>query len=970
MSTLRLNVGDRVRDLLYGEGVVVGFNRSRDVPEIEFDSGRKCCVIKHSLELVEGGEERHERLRQIRLKCDLVQLLIDGEYAQADEFWQENCSPWWSISDYRQLSSGVKRSDGFVLGFVTGSFLELDLVGAELGLSAYDIANLKLRKLAMRLAGLGVRLDPEQQLACTRSERHRLIRARAGSGKTHTLSTLAALIIRDEQLEPDQVLMLAFNTKAASEIGDRVRETAGVTAYRNARTFHGLAWRLADHAGRQLVFDDGGHQPSRRKQSQFMERVLKAILNPAFQTKLYEFFRRELEQLDRLGFNLKQEEYRAFRRAMTDFTLAGENVKSQGEKFIADFLFEHGIEYVYEKVYLWASKDRLQGSPYRPDFCISAGGRDLILEHWAIDPSDLRAQVPDWFKNTTTRDYREQVVAKRKFWLDRGVTLLETHTGMLKGGREAFETTLHALLSATGMTCRRLDHATLVRRVAEAPRTVSRMSELFLAFISRAKKRGWTVDEVSKTIGQHPDPEPRNRIFHGLGVRAYAEYERLLKAESSMDFDDLLKAATESVHKHGANARFHLDGKASIAIHELRWIMIDEFQDFSELYFRLIAAILAVNPDIRVVAVGDDWQAINGFAGAQLSFFNAFDTYFPGGGLAGISNNRRSGRIIVGAGNKIMEGLGEPACAHHDWNGMIAVQAVDKISVGSSEDDALCSQSAMRPGAKGAQHTDWDLAKALKACADFLVDATYHKGESHYMPSVLVLARTGYAYGLSLTEFGLHLRGILEQHPALQNLANAIELEVMTAHRAKGKEADTVIVLEATLRQFPKVHADNQLFGPFGVSMADTLAEERRLFYVAVTRAQHRLLLLTETGQESPYLEVLGLQRGARHLAALAKANKSELPAMGELAQAIEQRLDQLDRTTLIRHNVTPAAVPLMDRLMAAGLGQPEVPYFKDKLCAELAWPHAQPPVAVLTGHHAIHADAWQAFGWTVHKVD
>jgi DNA helicase IV len=941
----------------------------------DMDEGAFQSLLDKAMEAerIRRRAEEEERITAERgaLRTTVETHLAVGRFDEAEALYRSTCSDWWPVSEYSKAREQAFFVQEFADGYASASLSRLDSLRESTPLAqtlvAHEYAGLKQAKLELRLARLGIRLNAEQFAACASPHRHRLITARAGSGKTLTLATLAALVINDERLNPDQVLMLAFNTKAANEIGDRVRDAAGVTEYRNARTFHSLAWKLADHAERQLVFDDGNLAPSRRLQSQFAERTIKSIMNPAFQEKLYEFFRREIEQLDRLGINLEPKEYLVFRRAVDDFTLGGENVKSNGEKFIADFLFEHDLSYVYEKVYSWGSEDRLQGSPYRPDFCLSVGGRDLILEHWAIDPDDSGSEVPPWWKNTSTRAYRDQIVAKRKFWQERGVTLLETHTGMLRDGREAFESSLFELLGKAGVRCQPLDRDTLIRRVADAPRTVSRMAGLFLAFIARAKKRAWSVEKLSKVIREKPDPEPRNRVFHELAVRAYAEYERLLEERSAMDFDDLLIAATKQVQRDGANARIGLDQKDSIAVRDLRWIMIDEFQDFSELYYQLINALLTVNPEIRIVAVGDDWQAINGFAGAQLSFFNAFARHFPAAGAVEISTNRRSGRAIVAAGNTIMDGCGQPALAHHDWNGTIEVCAIDRVRVGNSAADVLYADAARSIYRNGQQGTDWDLAKALKASAEFIVGAAYRNDEGHWLPKTLILTRTGYAYGLTLSEFESRLRGILKEHPDLHDIDNAIDLEVMTAHRAKGKEAASVIVLEATIRQFPKVHSDNQLYGPFGVSVQDTLAEERRLFYVAITRAEHRLLLLTETGQESPYLDALRLGRGADYLAGLAKHARPVPNPISDLALAIQQCLDRLDRMDLVRNNITPAAVPLLERLTGQGLPQPEIGYFLDDLCAELAWPEQVPAVAVLTGRHTVSADIWREHGWEIH---
>jgi DNA helicase-4 len=928
--------------------------------------------------LIRRRETIHIARERAELKTKIVGCLNRLEVEKANQLYDEvHAKAWWPVAEFDVAMSRAIRIREFVHVYPRASLSDLDVRYEETfayGVSAADYAQLKLPKLRLRLSRIGMPLDEDQLLACARPERHRLISARAGSGKTRTLAAHAALTIQDELLEPDQLLILAFNQKAALEIGDRVRGAAGIAEFRNARTFHSLAWQLADHAGRELIFDDGSLAPSRRRQSGFVERLVESIMNPAFRERLYEFFRRELEQLDRLGSNLSKEEYVAFRRSTVDLTLGGETVKSNGEKFIADFLFEHGIAYKYEKVWSWDKQDRLHNTAYRPDFSIMDGGRDVILEHWAINPNDVSSHLPGWWE-TKTQDYRDQIEDKREFWAKRNVELLESHAGMLAGGRQAFEGTLQALLEGAGIRCQKVGHDELVRRVAQAPRTVSRMAELFLQFISRAKKRGWTVDDAARVVRDAPDPEPRNRVFHELAVHAYAAYERRLAEQSAMDFDDLLISATERVKRDGGAAGLRLNKSIFVPIRDLRWILIDEFQDFSELYYRLINAILEANPAIRVVAVGDDWQAINGFAGAQLIFFNRFAEYFRGAGSAIISTNRRSGRAIVGAGNLLMEGRGSPARAHRNSDGKIDVLAVDSIHV---EGGSVYSEAATNIREDGRKQINWELARALKACAEYIAASVFTDSEQRWLPSVLILARTGIAYGVTLAELGKRLERVMRQHRGLVHLANEFAvgqkrpelyagttlIEVMTAHKAKGKEADTVIVLEALARQFPKVHADNQLFGPFGVTTEDVLAEERRLFYVATTRAEHRLMLLTETGNESPYI---GAFEG-QHLAKVQTYDNDR--TLGAEAQALRAHLDQIDPESLIRQNVSQQALSTWDRLADQSMGLPEVGYFHSKgLYAELAWPTQQPRVAILTGRHKADAARWQQEGWIVHSM-
>lgn len=912
--------------------------------------------------------------RQTALRKEVHTHLESWRYEEADNLYSTECSDWWPSSDYARLVNRARKIQTWVEAYAESSMDRLDSIYAEhfSDVPGEEYAHVKIDKLDVRMARLGMPLNMEQRLACARPERNRLIRARAGSGKTRTLAALAALTIHDESLNSDQVLVLAFNKKAASEIGERISGAAGIDDFRNARTFHSLAYQLADHAGRELIFDDGSLSPSRRKQTGFVERLIGSLMNPAFRERLYEFFRCELEQLDRLGSTLSGEEYVAFRRAMVDYTLGGETVKSNGEKFIADFLFEHGIAYKYEQVWSWDRQDRLYGSPYRPDFSIADGGSDLILEHWAIDPKNPGAEVPDWWE-TTTAEYREQIAEKRSFWKKRGITLIETHTAMLNSGREAFERKLEAILKNAGVRCRRLAHEDLVRRVAEAPRTVSRMSGLFLQFISRAKKRGWTAAKVAQIIRDSPDTQPRSRTFHELAVHAYSAYEKQLEAQSAIDFDDLLISAAECVKRDGGAARLQLGRNESVAIRDLRWILIDEFQDFSELYYRLIKAIQGVNPSIRVVAVGDDWQAINGFAGAQLTYFNCFGDHFPDAGTATIATNRRSGAFIVGAGNLLMDGHGPPARAHHKFDGSVDVVSIDKVWLEEGSDSLKAATSKRDDGRRS---VNWELAKALKACADFIVKAVYLGPDqaSRRIPSVLILSRTDRAYGVTLAEFGRRLEQVLSTHPDLRGMENsfvvggasggppnAAVIDVMTAHKSKGKESDIVVVLEAVSRQFPKVHADNQLFGPFGVTAEDVLAEERRLFYVATTRAKNRLMFLTETGKESPYLSSITQKR--RAAAQSASGNAS----LGTVAAELKRHLDATDRKFLIRMNVSEHARTAWDRMEGQLAGLPEVGFaLNGDLHAELAWPSQKPPVAILTGQYRAYASTWREQGWTV----
>ena len=847
-------------------------------------------------QVAKAVEEAAHQLAATRknIRSQVVKLLFEANYDEADRLYKNSCVEWWSQVDYQTEVARARFMHHFIGVYSEGSLAELDAVYRErppqVNLSTDDFVSLKLPRVQSCLAEIGIRLDEEQERASARPEHRLLIKARAGSGKTRTLCARAALAIYDERLAPNQVMVLAFNKAAAAEVKQRIQE-AGIPDFDNARTFHSLAYKLANPK-KKLLFDAGGH-PSVREQTRFAQRVMQRILNPAFKEAMVEFFRKELEQIEDIGRDLAPDEYLQFRRTLELMSLRGERVKSNGEKFIADFLFEHGIKYSYERAWIWSS-DFLEGAVYKPDFSIVADGNDYILEHWAIDPNDPYAALPTHW-NISTEQYRQQIVAKREFWHSKNKQLLETHTGLLKNGREAFENQLKSILLNVGISNQRLSKVEIVSRVFENDFAISRMSALFLQFIQRAKKRGWSAHSTSQRIEDMSDKEPRVQLFQQLALRAYREYESVLEEQSAMDFDDLLVQATEEVNARGGAANIHIGEGRMQPLSELKWILVDEYQDFSELYFRMLDAILKANPAIRLVAVGDDWQSINAYAGADLRFFDQFPEYFPDAEMVGITTNYRSDWAVVAAGNQLMKGRGIPAKVRKATSGFIEIKHLSDAWIefrnGEQFQQGRESDSLYLPpqiNGKNPSESALRQAQVLKLCTQIFLEKPDQK--------TLLLARTGIAYGLELAEFKQRLIKILSTLLKIKHDRLEKNIDVITSHGSKGQEAYRVIILDATERQFPKVHPDNLLFELFGVTPHTVLEEERRLFYVSMTRAEHCIYVLTEKGKMSPYLEEISNQPmtyGVKN-----ESFSINRTPLGDLAKKIRAGIDALSVST------------------------------------------------------------------------
>jgi len=295
-------------------------------------------------------------------------------------------------------------------------------------------------------------------------------------------------------------------------------------------------------------------------------------------------------------------------------------------------------------------------------------------------------------------------------------------------------------------------------------------------------------------------------------------------------------------------------------MNDLKWILIDEYQDFNELFFQLISAIQKYNPTVRLFCVGDDWQAINGFAGSDLKFFKQFSDWVSEAGQCALLTNFRSKQAIVEHGNSIMVGRGEPGQAHiMNDAGEVIVKYMDNswIEMRSDEENLGKHKADQRflfrvnsLVGKSSYYSHLVASKYLKMIHRIITD----QSKENKPKKIAIIARTNMIDGVKLSDFKDKLVSSFttEERASLRNPKAVIDVE--TVHRYKGAEADLVIVVGVTNGQFPLLHPDSTLLGIFGKTILDTYEEERRLFYVAVTRAKSILILMTEKDNESTFL--------------------------------------------------------------------------------------------------------------------
>jgi len=514
-------------------------------------------------------------------------------------------------------------------------------------------------------------LDSEQAVAVGAINGDIQVVARAGSGKTRTLVTRAIFLLKHCGVAPRELLLLAFNKKAAEEIKRRITESVDGNLP-HVMTFHALAHALV-HPEESLVFDDTNTDQfalSREVQEVIDEHVRAEDYSDRIRELMLSQFRDDWERIVDGRFEFTMEEFLAHRRALPRESLkGGDYVKSFGEKLIANTLFEHGVEYYYERNFRW------DGINYRPDFTIRLGSKGgVIIEYFG-----LRCDA----------DYDEMSDKKRAFWAGRDEwTFLEfSPTDIAQNGVEVFVDTLTQKLRIAGVPCQRQSEEEiweLVRR-----RALDNFTKAMRTFVGRCRKKNLSPDDLNELVAGHDPCSRAEALFLDVGVSVYRGYSARLIAKQKEDFDGLMWCAVAVVR--GGHTHFVRDkGRERGNVSALRFVMIDEFQDFSKMFFDLVAAIRSRNADVRFFCVGDDWQAINAFAGSDLIFFEKFTQYFQDTSEYLIHTNYRSSRGVVEVGNALMKRLGVAAKAQRTDGGWVRLCKIDAFKPSTAEQARHC----------------------------------------------------------------------------------------------------------------------------------------------------------------------------------------------------------------------------------------------------------------------------------------
>jgi len=624
-------------------------------------------------------------------------------------------------------------------------------------------------------------LSDEQRRAIVIDEKHTLVVAGAGTGKTNTIVAKAGYLIHNRLAKPDEILLVCYARKAKEEMEKRCNSSFGNKL--KVETFHSL--------GLEVIGDVEKKKPSVSKLSTDSLKLTKAIQgyikkrskDQDFLQKLTNYFAYyKTPFVSEFKFSSKGE-YIDFLRNNQVRSLKGDLVKSLEECQIANFLFMNGVDYVYEADYeiRTASRNRRQ---YRPDFYLPKYG--IYIEHFGVDRNNNPAPFFD------KKKYLDGMKWKQQIHRENGTRLVKTYSWQKREG--ILIEKLGKNLSSLGVKFNPIAPEKMFD-VINSIGLLHPFAKLVATFLNLYKSSGMSIPELLSRSKELSDFQ-RCKIFIEIFSFILQDYEENLGDE--IDFNDMINKAEKYLKNGKCNLKF-------------RYILVDEFQDISQSRYRLLTALVQQNKNVKLFCVGDDWQSIYRFTGSDISLMTNFNQHFNPSERLNLYTTFRFDDQLCEFSNKFILKNPDQIKKHlnsHQKSSNPSVTLVWKESV----DDKI---TAILKGIS-------DLEKRAK---------------------VFIIGRYNHQEPINFYQ-------LRESYPDL-------DIRFTTAHSSKGREADYVIVIGLTCRgyAFPSQIEDDPILDlVLSIKEMTSNAEERRLFYVAITRARKNVYLIASKKNPSSFV--------------------------------------------------------------------------------------------------------------------
>ena len=578
-----------------------------------------------------GNNTQSEELRRLRELDSFMRSLLGGDHYVAKSEYRAKLTEYTDLSAWFQVlqRSGSledyckrnKTSQEEVSGIITRleTFEELVDSKNEQYIKAQMVAEKDYLDTILKDCDSNILLDDDQRRVVLTDEDYTLVVAGAGAGKTTTVAAKVKYLVDKQGVDPKKILVISFTNKAVNELKQRIIGELHIEC--PIATFHSTGNAVIHKQNPDKLNIVDGNKLYYVVQDYFRGAILK---NESAVNNLILFFASyfdapyEGNDLNAFFNHIAKSNFTTMRSELDDFkqqvidtrtkkavTIQSEIMRSHQEVEIANFLYLNGIDYEYEPMYrydiFFARK------PYTPDFRIWQNGHEAYLEHFGISEDGKN----DRFSDEELQAYKKAVNDKIMLHRQHGTMLLYTFSAH-KDRRPLLEH-LREQLEAAGFELRPRSNKEVMEKlvVSEENRYIRKLVALICRFITNFKTNGYTADEFNRMY--HSTQNVRTRLFLNICNDCYLEYERYLKENQAVDFQDMINES----------ARLLREVKEMKQKLDFRYIIVDEYQDISRQRFDLVTALHEVT-SAKIIAVGDDWQSIYAFSGSDISLFTKF----------------------------------------------------------------------------------------------------------------------------------------------------------------------------------------------------------------------------------------------------------------------------------------------------------------------------------------------------------
>ena len=268
--------------------------------------------------------------------------------------------------------------------------------------------------------------------------------------------------------------------------------------------------------------------------------------------------------------------------------------------------------------------------PYTPDFRITQDGKEAYIEHFGITQDGKNTL----YSNDELNAYRHAIEDKISLHKQHGTDLIYTFSSY--NDRRPMIDHLNELLVRAGFELRPRSKEEIMEKLvtSEENRYIRRLIALVQRFITNFKTNGYTSEDFNRMY--HSTQNVRTRLFLNICNDCYLEYERYLKENNAVDFQDMINESAR-ILREVEEMKQKLDFK---------YVIVDEYQDISRQRFDLVTALRKVT-DAKIIAVGDDWQSIYAFSGADITLFTKFEEKMGYAKLLKIVRTYRNSQEVI-----------------------------------------------------------------------------------------------------------------------------------------------------------------------------------------------------------------------------------------------------------------------------------------------------------------------------------